>query len=76
MDMATPEQIAELRFMISPFNSSVAAVSLERIEQTYDLFFGQDRGIVHPRLIFEYLTENKPMPKAGYESVKKLLSVS
>lgn len=60
--------------MISPFNSSIAAVNLEKIEYVYELFSGCERGIVHPRLIFEYLKERKPMPKSGYDSVKKLLS--
>ncbi|WP_417585338.1 hypothetical protein [Nitrincola sp.] len=76
MEMATPDEIEELRWMMSPFDSSIAAVNLKRIEETYDLFIGHERGIVHPRLIFEYLKESKPMPKHGYESVKKLLTVS
>ncbi len=75
MEMATPEQIAELRWMISPFNSSIAAVNLKRIEETYELFLGKERGIVHPKLIFEYLRESKPMPMSGYDSVRKLMTV-
>ncbi len=75
MKLATSEQISELRWMISPFNSSIAAVSLEKIEETYELFMGQERGIVHPRLIFEYLRETKPMPMSGYDSVRKLMTV-
>lgn len=75
MQMATPEQIAELRWMMSPFDYSIAAVNLKRIEETYELFLGKERGIVHPKLIFEYLRESKPMPMSGYDSVRKLMTV-
>lgn len=74
MQMATPEQIAELRWIISPFNSSIAAVNLKQIEKTYELFMGQERGIVHPRIIFAYLKETKPMPMSGYDSVRELMT--
>lgn len=65
MKLATSEQISELRWMISPFNSSIAAVSLEKIEDTYELFMGLERGIAHPRLIFEYLRKNQTNADVG-----------
>ncbi len=74
MEMATKTEIEYLRSLFSPFDSSITAVSVEKIEFIYELFSGKERGIVHPKLIFAYLTESKPMPKTGFDSVTVLMS--
>lgn len=76
MDMATKDEIAFLRMLFSPFNSSIEAVRLDRIKHTYDLFAGSDIRIVHPKLIYEYLSELKPLSRVGFESIKELMTAN
>ncbi|WED29863.1 hypothetical protein L3V77_20880 [Vibrio sp. DW001] len=72
--MASSEDVAYLRMHFSPFDSSKSAVCLKKITHLYTLFAGEQRGIVHPRLIYEYLCEFKPLPKQGYDNILELLT--
>ncbi|WP_375750932.1 hypothetical protein [Vibrio sp. HN007] len=74
MELASPDDIAYLRMLFSPFDTRKSAVDFNKIKVTYDLFAGEQRGIVHPRLIYEYLRESKPLPRQGYIMIVELMT--
>ncbi|WED29031.1 hypothetical protein L3V77_24165 [Vibrio sp. DW001] len=75
MEMASSDDIAYLRMLFSPFDTRISAVDPEKISRMHKLFLGQERGIVHPTLIYRYLTESTPLPKSGYDMIVELLTV-
>ncbi len=74
-EYATQEQVANLRWMFSPFSPGRDEFTISKIATTYQIMHFTDRGCtLTPKEIHEYLSEIKPMPKSAHEMVANMMT--
>ncbi|WP_157946008.1 hypothetical protein [Vibrio gangliei] len=74
-EYATEDQVANLRWMFSPFDPSRDRFTIAKIATTYQIMHFADRGCtLTPKEIHEYLSEIKPMPTTAFKMVSNMMT--